>query len=169
MPSGAEPPSARSSGGDGPPPGEPPIGGVVPVLQTPFDAAGEIDEEALGAEVDWVVACGADGMAVAMVSEILRLDTSERRRLAGAVCALAAGRVPVVVSVGAESTRIAVALAEHAESTGAAAVMAIPPISAALPDAELEGYYDAIAAATRLPLVVQDASGYVGAPIPLAV
>jgi 4-hydroxy-tetrahydrodipicolinate synthase len=75
----------------------------------------------------------------------------------------------VIVSVGAESTVVAVGLAEHAESVGASAVMAIPPLSAAVPPGELARYYRAILAATSLPVVVQDASSYVGAPIALEV
>ena len=73
------------------------------------------------------------------------------------------------MSVGAESTRVAVRLAEHAQSVGAAAVMAIPPISVLLTETQLCEYYDAIATSTDLPLIVQDASSYVGSSIPLHV
>lgn len=145
------------------------LSGVIPVLQTPFDEAGAVDEPTLEDEVDWVFECGADGVALAMVSEVLRLEHSERRSLAAAVCAAAASKGPVVVSVGAESTRVAVALAEHAQSVGAAALMAIPPLAVVATDRELEQYYSAIFAATDLPLVVQDASGYVGSAVPLSV
>jgi len=70
---------------------------------------------------------------------------------------------PVVVSVGAESTSVAVRRAEHALSIGANAVMATPPISVAgATDLEQEQYYGAILRAVDLPLIVQDASGYVG-------
>jgi dihydrodipicolinate synthase/N-acetylneuraminate lyase len=142
--------------------------GVFPVLQTPFDEAGAIDEPVLRNEVGWVFDCGADGLTVAMVSEILRLDTSERRDLAAMVCETAEGR-PVIVSVGAESTGLAVMLAEQAQVAGAAAVMAIPPLSVPALDAELEGYYEAILGATDLPVVIQDASSYVGQPIPIPI
>jgi dihydrodipicolinate synthase/N-acetylneuraminate lyase len=142
--------------------------GVFPVLQTPFDEAGAIDEPELRNEVAWAFDCGADGLTVAMVSEILRLDVSERRDLAVMVCAAAAHR-PVVVSVGAESTRLAVMLTEQAQVAGAAAVMAIPPLSAPALDAQLESYYEAILAATELPVVIQDASSYVGQPIPIPI
>ena len=104
-----------------------------------------------------------------MVSEILRLDHSERRHLAAAVCASATGRGPAIVSVGAESTSVAVALAEDAQASGAAAVMAVPPLTVAVGDRELEEYFNAILASTDIPLVVQDASSYVGNPIPLTV
>jgi 4-hydroxy-tetrahydrodipicolinate synthase len=43
--------------------------------------------------------------------------------------------------------------------------MAIPPISVAVGEDELMRYYERILAATTLPLVIQDASGYVGRPM----
>ena len=104
-----------------------------------------------------------------MVSEILRLEHDERKRLTELVCDACEEKGPVVVAVGAESTKVAVWLACHAESVGAAAVMAIPPLSVVLPETALIEYFAAIADAVDIPLVVQDASSYVGAPIPITV
>jgi predicted TIM-barrel fold metal-dependent hydrolase len=44
--------------------------------------------------------------------------------------------------------------------------MATPPISAALPRGELVSYFAALAEGVDLPVIVQDASSYVGRPIP---
>ena len=143
------------------------LAGVVPVVCTPFDRRDEIDADVLVAEVLWLADCGVDGLATAMVSEVLRLADPERRRLAALVTDCVRGRLPVVVSVGAESTKAAVGLAEHAQEVGAAAVMAIPPILVALPDSEVFAYYRALLDGVDLPLVVQDASGYVGRPLSL--
>jgi len=141
--------------------------GVLPVLSTPFDAVDDIDVEVLNHEVDWLVSCGVDGLVVAMVSEVVRLSDAERRTLTSMVVAAADGRVPVVASVGAESTRAAVALAVHAERAGAAALMAIPPMAVELPEAEIAAFFGAILDAVEVPLVVQDASGYLGRPLSL--
>lgn len=141
--------------------------GVLPVLATPFAADWSIDEKALGAQIDWVLAQGADGVVIAMVSEILRLATDEREQLAAVVCEQVNGRGPVVVSVGAESTHVALRLTRSATRAGADAVMAVPPLSTAPGDDEIESYFRAILDETELPLIVQDASGYVGRPISL--
>jgi 4-hydroxy-tetrahydrodipicolinate synthase len=77
-----------------------------------------------------------------------------------------AGRGVVVASVGAECTRQAVLFAQDAVDGGCDAVMAIPPISTALPQPALWDYFSAIADAVPVPLIVQDASSYVGAAIP---
>ncbi|WP_228001882.1 dihydrodipicolinate synthase family protein [Nocardia australiensis] len=143
-------------------------GGVLPVLATPFDRHSEIDRTQLERLVDWQYEQGADGVTIAMVSEILRLSVSERESLAAAVVAASADRGSVVVSVGHESTHLATRLAKSAETTGATAIMAIPPISVPLADDQLLGYFSAIADSTVLPLIVQDASGYVGTPMSIS-
>ncbi len=145
------------------------LSGVLPVIQTPFRGDGGIDVKALSRELDWVLDQGVAGLTTGMVSEILRLDDSERRQLAEVVVGTASARDAFsVISCGAESTRVAVGHARHAEEMGAHAVMAISPISVALGDDELYSYYAAIADATSIGLVVQDASGYVGRPLSVA-
>ncbi len=141
------------------------IQGVLPVFQTPFHTDESIDFDTLQREIDWLFDCGADGIVMAMVSEVLRLSDEERRQLAEQACRFAHGRGAVVISVGAESSRLAEQFARHAQEAGAAAVMAIPPVSTALDDSELRGYYTRILAAVEIPVIVQDASGYVGRPM----
>jgi 4-hydroxy-tetrahydrodipicolinate synthase len=46
--------------------------------------------------------------------------------------------------------------------------MAIPPVSIGLGEAELLAYYHRIIHAIKIPVIVQDASGYVGKPMPIA-
>lgn len=115
------------------------IAGVLPVFQTPFHEDETIDLETLGREIDWLFHHGADGIVMAMVSETLRLSSAERDELAAAACRLTAGRGPVVISVGAESTFVAMQHARHAQASGAAALMAIPPVATAGDDAQLLG------------------------------
>ena len=145
------------------------LAGVFPVFSTPFHEDESLDLTTLEKEINFIFDAGADGIVAAMVSEVLRLGTAERQELAAAACRFAAVRSrPAVISVGAESTRVAVQLAVHAQSSGAAAVMAIPPISVALGERELFEYYQRIVRAIELPVIVQDASGYVGRPISVA-
>lgn len=141
------------------------LGGVLPVFQTPFHDDESIDAATLEREIDWLFELGADGIVMAMVSEVLRLDTTERRQLAEMACRLACGRGAVIISVGAESTRAAEACARDARVSGATAVMAIPPVSVAPLESELFRYYERIVRAADLPVIVQDASSYVGRPM----
>lgn len=144
------------------------IRGVLPVIQTPFRADDSIDSEALAKEVDWLFANGVNGVVVAMVSEVFRLTEDERDSLMAQLVEMAAGRGPVIASVGGESAVQAVRNAKAAEARGASAVMAIPPALTRCAVDEMMRYYRAILDATQCPLVLQDASGYVGNAIPLA-
>jgi 4-hydroxy-tetrahydrodipicolinate synthase len=74
----------------------------------------------------------------------------------------------VVISAGAESSKVAEHYAKHAEAAGADAVMAIPPVAVVLGETELAAYYSRIIRAIRIPVIVQDASGYVGRPMNIA-
>ena len=145
------------------------IAGVLPVINTPFDDYDRIDGADLAREIDWVFEQGAQGICAGMVSELLRLTYEERNELALAMVELAAGRGVVITSVGAESTAQARTFARQAEQAGCDAMMAIPPLSTALSSAEVAGYFQALAEEVDLPLIVQDASAYVGQPIELDV
>jgi dihydrodipicolinate synthase/N-acetylneuraminate lyase len=62
-----------------------------------------------------------------------------------------------------------VRLAEHAAGMGATAVMATPPLTVRAKDVLIRGYYEAIADAVTVPLIIQDSSGYLGSPLPVSV
>ena len=140
--------------------------GVLPVVQTPFAGDGSIDVGALDRELHWILDQHADGLATGMVSEIPRLTSEERRLLAERVCAAANSRGRLaVISCGAESLRSAIAHALHAQDNQAAGLMVNSPLTVALDDVELHDYFSRIIEATSLPVVVQDASGYIGRPL----
>ena len=141
------------------------LAGVFPVFQTPFRDDDTIDSECLAAEIEWMYGHGIDGIVMAMVSEVLRLSGEERHELARLSCEYGLDHGPVVVSVGAESTSVASGFARHAEDVGASAVMAIPPMSVSAGEAELYAYYQSLLEAVEIPVIIQDASGYVGSPM----
>jgi 4-hydroxy-tetrahydrodipicolinate synthase len=144
------------------------LAGVFPVISTPFTDTDEIDVEVLQREVNWLIDTEVDGLTIAMVSEVLRLSESERRMVTELTVTHAAGRVPVITSVGAETTRLAVAFAKHAQDVGAAAVMAISPMAVALPDEQITTYFRNIIESIEIPVVIQDASGYLGRALPIS-
>lgn len=143
-----------------------PLAGVLPIVHVPFDADDRIDSSDLRREVDWIFSVGADGLGTGMVSEIVRLSADERARIAQQLVEFTAGRGAVFMSVGAEDGAAARAHAIAAERAGCDAVMAVPPMKAQLATAAVVAYFREIAESVSLPVVVQDASGYVGQPIP---
>src|SRR5437867_10698290 len=133
--------------------------GVLPIVQTPFLDSDEIDFGVLQKEVDWAFAQGIDGLGTGMVSEVLKLTAAERQALAEHLVQFAAGRGPVFMAVGAESSRQAIEYARMAERAGCEAVMATPPISSPVSESGIVDYFCALADAVSIPVIVHDASG----------
>lgn len=134
------------------------IRGVIPILKTPFDLEDRVDEDSLRREVDYCVDAGAHGLGIAFGSELPKLSEAERTLVARVVIEQTRGRIPVVMSTGYPSTMLAVRASQEAEAVGASAVMLIPPAND-LAAAELHGYFRAVAAAIRVPIVVQVMTG----------
>lgn len=143
--------------------------GVLAIAHTPFTESDEIDASALKRAVDWAFAVGAYGIGTGMVSETFRLTHMERLALAKMLVEFAAGRGPVFAAVGAESTKQSLAFARAAERDGCDAVMAVPPLTAKLGVEHLVDHFRALADGIGIPVIVQDASGYVGQSIPIPV
>lgn len=142
--------------------------GVLPVISTPFTEDDKIDEAILQRELDWLYEQGVDGVVMGMVSEVVRLTDQERDQLVASVVKYNRGRGPVVASVGAESITQALRHARVAEDLGADVLMAVPPALTRCGPEEVRRYYVALIENTTRPVIVQDASGYLGNSIPVS-
>ena len=143
------------------------LAGVLAIAHTPFTDNDEIDAASLKRAVDWSFSVGADGIGTGMVSETFKLTFHERLALARMLVGFAEGRGPVFAAVGAESTKQSLEFAIDAELTGCDAVMAVPPLTGRLTEVQLVDHFRALADAISIPVIVQDASGYVGQSIPI--
>jgi 4-hydroxy-tetrahydrodipicolinate synthase len=143
--------------------------GVLAIAHTPFTDGDEIDAPALKRAVDWSLGAGADGIGTGMVSETMKLTSDERVALAKILVEFVAGRGPVFAAVGAESTKQSLGFAAAAEKAECDAVMAVPPLTAKLSESHLVDHFRALADGIGIPVIVQDASGYVGQSIPIPV
>ncbi|KAF4544071.1 Dihydrodipicolinate synthase [Lasiodiplodia theobromae] len=129
--------------------------GILVALITPFTEGGkEIDAGQLDAHINNLIAAGVHGLVPGgSTGEFTTLTIPERKTLIEICVKSAAGRVPVVAGIGALSTADAIDLASHAASTGAAALMIVPPFYDALNVAQLHEYFSDIYAASKLPIV----------------
>ena len=141
--------------------------GVYSVVQTPLDENDNIDQAIFKREIDWLIECGVKGLVLAMVSEVMRFSADERRLQWQSALKIINKQVPLIVSVGAESTAIAISLAKSAQADGATALMATPPAIFPATSDEIYTYYSEIIEAVKIPLIVQDASNYMGQPLDL--
>src|SRR5262245_15527096 len=104
-----------------------PLQGVVPILVTPFDDKGRIDEDSLASLVEFNIEAGVHGLGVALGSEMFKLTEAERALVTRRVIETARARVPIVINTGASGTDLAVGYSRSAEEIGADALMIMPP------------------------------------------
>jgi 4-hydroxy-tetrahydrodipicolinate synthase len=130
--------------------------GVFHILATPFREDGLLDTDGLPHLVESALATGITGFTIlGIAGEAHRLTDEERRRVVERVVKEVGGRVPVAVGVSASGTHLATAFARMAREHGADALMVAPPAGLKNLDAVAE-YYQTVAAATGLPIVLQD-------------
>ena len=118
---------------------------VIVALLTPFDDNGDLDEAALGAHVDYLVAAGVDAlMPCGTTGEAALLSDAELADTVRATCAAAAGRVPVLAHVGRPGTGPTLALARQAVEHGAEAVSAVVPYYYPADGDQIRAHYAAL-------------------------
>ncbi len=129
--------------------------GVIPALMTVFDEHENIDEVGMRQLVSHLISKGIDGLYLTgSTGEGFTMDAAERKRVVEIVMDEVAGRVPVVVHVGAIGTKLSIDLAKHAELVGADGVSSVPPFYWKFTENQIISYYEDIANATALPMIV---------------
>jgi 4-hydroxy-tetrahydrodipicolinate synthase len=137
--------------------------GCIPILVTPFAADGSLDLASLERQIDWVLAEGASGVAcVAIASEGYKLTETERDAVIGATVHRVGGRVSVVASADGPGEEPAIDRARRAAALGADALMVLPPYFVKPGPDALMSYYDRIAGASGIPIMLQDAPQLTG-------
>lgn len=144
--------------------------GVFPILATPFDEGGNLDLEAFERLIRFMAQLGVDGVTIlGVLGESNRLLDSERETLIAAAVKAAAGHLPVIVGASHAGTRATIGLCQMAHELGADALMVTPPVDSASNEKLIVEYFERVAEAAKLPIVLQDhpASTQVNMPVAL--
>jgi 4-hydroxy-tetrahydrodipicolinate synthase len=141
------------------------IGGVFPVLPTPFGPEGAPDEAAFLRLAEFAIEAGADGVVFpGMASEVETLTPAERARLVAALGAHLRGRLPFLVGASDPEPTQSAARAREGEAAGAVAAMIMAPPAAGQDVARHVAFFAAVAeGAPGLPLMLQNAPAPNGA------
>ncbi len=140
--------------------------GVFVIVVTPFTETLDLDEDGLRRVLNFCLESGVQGVvASAMASEGPYLTESERRRVAEITVEEAQGKAVTVVAVSSSNIAPSVAFARHAAGIGADAIMAMPPNVHKPTAAETKSFYAALADASGLPIVIQNAIGPGATPL----
>ncbi|MEX1209696.1 MAG: dihydrodipicolinate synthase family protein [Candidatus Nanopelagicales bacterium] len=137
--------------------------GILVALVTPFAEDGSIDDAGITDHVNRMVAAGIHGLVpLGTTGEFTTMTTAERERVCEAVIQAAGGRIPVVPHTGAQSTAETISLSRHAQTSGAAGVMIVPPYYDPLRLHELRAHLTAVGEAIDIPIVYYNVPGATG-------
>lgn len=131
--------------------------GVIVPMVTPFrrDEGQTVNYEAGERLVERIIAGGASGIfTFGSNGEFHVCTPDEKVAFSRFVVERAAGRVPVYVGTGSCSTREAVEMSKRAEDAGASAVSVVNPYFMRVSDAEVVGYYEAVAESVKIPVLM---------------
>jgi len=139
--------------------------GTYTAIVTPF-RDGKLDEAALQRLIRLQIKGGVDGIVpVGTTGESPTLDYDEHIRTIELAVKFAAGKVKVVAGTGANSTREAIHLTEEAARVGADGSLQVAPYYNKPTQEGLYQHFCAVAAATRLPILLYSIPGRCGIEI----
>lgn len=142
--------------------------GVFVIIPTPFTPDLRLDQDGLRRITRFCIDSGVDGVvAPANASEVAYLSDAERRLVTRTVLEEAKGHVLSIVGISCSCAPIACDLAREAEEAGADALMAMPPNFQRPSEGEIRSFYEAIDAASTLPMFLQNYAGPGGTPMPV--
>lgn len=128
--------------------------GSLVAMVTPF-RNGKVDEAKVRELVEFHVQHGTDAIvACGTTGEDPGLTHDEHERVVEVIVQAAAGRLPVVVGTGSNSTAHTIALTRHAERAGAGAALVVNPYYNKPTQEGLYRHFRAVAEATALPVLV---------------
>jgi dihydrodipicolinate synthase/N-acetylneuraminate lyase len=133
------------------------LSGAVPIIPIPFDAADNIDEEALRRLVEFAATKAFSGICLpAYGSEFYKLSDEERFLVVKVAVDQAAGRLPVIAQSNHGSSRMALATARKHLENGADMISIAVPRTFALNEDDLLRFLKPILNGVNVPSLVQD-------------
>jgi 4-hydroxy-tetrahydrodipicolinate synthase len=142
------------------------LGGVIPALVTFFTDDGELDIEALRAQVTRLLDAGVHGLLVCgTTGEGGTMTVSEKRRVSSVVIETVGNRVPVIAGVIQPDTVNALREARELAAHGADYLAVVSPYYGRVTDAEMIAHFTALAEEAPRPILLYDIPGNTGNPV----
>lgn len=137
--------------------------GTGAAMITPFDAQGRIDYDALGRMIDYVID-GGIGYIVALgtTAETPTLYIPERVEIAAFITKHIAGRVPLVMGVGGNSTSEVLDQLREIDLSGADAILSVTPYYNKPSQEGLYRHFKCVAEHSPLPVILYNIPGRSG-------
>lgn len=142
--------------------------GIFPYLVSPIDqTTGQVNEAVLADLVNHLIDQGVHGLSpLGSTGEITYLSLEQRAEIVRVVIEATAGRVPVVPGVAAYTIDDAIAQARRYEALGADGIVLMLQAFFPLPKSSVERYFQVVAGAISLPIVIYTNPRFLGVDVP---
>ncbi|HIY22411.1 MAG TPA: 4-hydroxy-tetrahydrodipicolinate synthase [Candidatus Flavonifractor merdigallinarum] len=142
---------------------EPIFTGACTAIVTPFDQSGAIDYAAFGALIEDQIARGIDAICVCgTTGESATMSIREHIAVVEFCVKQVNHRVKVIAGAGSNDTSAAVYLSQHAQDSGADALLHVTPYYNKASQAGLIKHYEYIADRTELPILLYNVPSRTG-------
>lgn len=129
--------------------------GIFPAVTTKFTVGDALDFDAFAINLNAQIEAGVDGIILGgSLGEASTLTDGEKDQLLNYTVEALSGKKPVIMNVAEQSTKMAVAAAQRAESIGADGLMLLPPMRYASDETETVSYFKTVANSTSLPIML---------------
>jgi N-acetylneuraminate lyase/4-hydroxy-tetrahydrodipicolinate synthase len=129
--------------------------GVYVAMLTPFKEDGSLNEAELRRIVDFLVESGVHGLfPISSVGEFIHMTTDEKIRMMEVIADQNKGRVRITPGVGSSHPAESIHLAQKAKEIGCDGVVVAPPYYFQLSQENIEKYYETIADAVDIPIIL---------------
>jgi 4-hydroxy-tetrahydrodipicolinate synthase len=137
--------------------------GCYVAIVTPFDEKGAVNENALRANIEFLIGKGVAGIVpCGTTGESPTLSWEEHNHVVDVTLDTVKGRVQVIAGAGSNNTAEALAAAKHAKQMGADAILSITPYYNKPTQEGLFQHFKAIATQVDIPIVVYNVPGRTG-------
>lgn len=143
------------------------LGTILTAMVTPFDADGNVDEEAAVALMHHLVEHGSDGLVICgTTGEASTLDDEEHLGMIRLAVEEMRGECTIVAGVGSNDTRHAIHLTERATAIGPDALLHVNPYYNRPSPRGIVRHYEEVCRATDLPIVLYNIPQRTGSDMP---
>ena len=127
----------------------------MPAVTTKFTDGDTLDLDMFRTNINAQIDAGVHGIVLGgSLGEASTLASDEKGELIRETVGLADGKIPVVMTIAEQATKMAIAEAHKAEENGADALMILPPMRYKSTDVETVTYFKEIAKSTGLPVMI---------------
>ncbi|WP_276166545.1 dihydrodipicolinate synthase family protein [Zobellia alginiliquefaciens] len=129
--------------------------GVMPAVTTKFNPDDTLDLKMFRTNIEAQVKAGVHGIVLGgSLGEASTLTSEEKIILVKETINIVEGKIPVIMTIAEQATKVALQSVRDAEDSGADGLMVLPPMRYKSTDYETVEYFKEIAKSTELPIMI---------------